>query len=49
MIFACGIVPTLNWTRKRSCGEELVLVEDLLDDLLGIADEVRAARVAAAS
>ena len=39
MSLSCGIVPTLICRRKRSLLEDLVLEEDLLDDLLGAADE----------
>ena len=44
MIFSCGIVPTLNCSSVALVAEQLVLEEDLLGDLLGAADEVRAAQ-----
>ena len=41
---SCGIPPIAELDEEAVVAEELVLEEDLLDDLLGRADEVRAAK-----
>ena len=41
---SCGMPPTRELHEEAVVAEELVLVEDLLDDLLGRPDEVRSAR-----